>query len=297
MARLTANGIEIEYDVHGPEGGEPIVLVMGLGAQMIRWSMDMVGDLARRGYRVVRFDNRDVGLSHRFDDASPPSIGEVAKAVREGRRPDVPYFLSDMAADAAGVIEGLGLGSAHVVGASMGGMIVQMLAAEHPHRVRSMTSIMSTTGNPGLPPARPEAVAFLVNRGPDPHADLEAFLDHGLASARVMAGPAGVLDEAAERAGVEQSFRRAYYPVGFLRQYAAILGSGDRREALRRITAPTVVIHGADDPLVPVEGGHDTAACIPDAEMHVLPGMGHNIPAPLIPKVCDLIERAVRRAA
>ncbi|MFM8821638.1 MAG: alpha/beta fold hydrolase [Phenylobacterium sp.] len=297
MARLTANGIEIAYDVHGPEGGEPIVLVMGLGAQMIRWSMDMVGDLARRGYRVVRFDNRDVGLSHRFDDASPPSIGEVAKAVREGRRPDVPYFLSDMAADAAGVIEGLGLGSAHVVGASMGGMIVQMLAAEHPHRVRSMTSIMSTTGNPGLPPARPEAVAFLVNRGPDPHADLEAFLDHGLASARVMAGPAGVLDEAAERVGVEQSFRRAYYPVGFLRQYAAILGSGDRREALRRITAPTVVIHGADDPLVPVEGGHDTAACIPDAEMHVLPGMGHNIPAPLIPKVCDLIERAVRRAA
>ncbi|MFM8941174.1 MAG: alpha/beta fold hydrolase [Phenylobacterium sp.] len=297
MARLTANGIEIEYDVHGPEGGEPIVLVMGLGAQMIRWSMDMVGDLAGRGYRVVRFDNRDVGLSHRFDDVPPPSIGEVAKAVREGRRPEVPYFLSDMAADAAGVIDGLGFGSAHVVGASMGGMIAQMLAAEHPHRVRSMTSIMSSTGNPGLPPARPEAVAFLVNRGPDPHTDLEAFLDHGLASARVMAGPAGVLDEAAERAGIEQSFRRAYYPVGFLRQYAAILGSGDRRESLRRITAPTVVIHGADDPLVPVEGGYDTAACVPGAEMHVLEAMGHNIPAPLIPKVCDLIERAVRRAA
>jgi pimeloyl-ACP methyl ester carboxylesterase len=270
---------------------------MGLGAQMIRWSMDMVGDLAGRGYRVVRFDNRDVGLSHRFDDVSPPSIGDVAKAVREGRRPDVPYFLSDMAADAAGVIEGLGFGSAHVVGASMGGMIVQMLAAEHPHRVRSLTSIMSSTGNPGLPPAKPEAVAFLVNRGPDPHQDLEAFLEHGLRSARVMAGPAGLHDEAAERAGIEQSFRRAYYPVGFLRQYAAILGSGDRREALRRITAPTVVIHGADDPLVPVEGGHDTAACVPGAEMHVLEAMGHNIPAPLIPTVCDLIERAVRQAA
>ena len=180
MARLTANGIGIEYDIHGPEGGEPIVLVMGLGAQMIRWSMDMVGDLAGRGYRVVRFDNRDVGLSHRFEDHPPPNIGDVAKAVREGRRPEVPYFLSDMAADAAGVIEGLGFGSAHVVGASMGGMIVQMLAAEHPHRVRSMTSIMSTTGNPGLPPAKPEAVAFLVDRGPDPHQDLDAFLDHGL---------------------------------------------------------------------------------------------------------------------
>lgn len=297
MARLTANGIGIEYDIHGPEGGEPLVLVMGLGAQMIRWSMDMVGELAGRGYRVVRFDNRDVGLSHRFEDHPLPNIGDVAKAVREGRRPEVPYFLSDMAADAAGVIEGLGFGSAHVVGASMGGMIVQMLAAEHPHRVRSMTSIMSTTGNPGLPPAKPEAVAFLVDRGPDPHQDLDAFLDHGLKSARVMAGPAGVLDEAAERAGIAESFRRAYYPVGFLRQYAAILGSGDRREALRRITAPTVVIHGADDPLVPVEGGHDTAACIPGAEMHVLPGMGHNIPTPLIPQVCDLIERAVRRAA
>jgi len=259
--------------------------------------MDMVGDLAGRGYRVVRFDNRDVGLSHRFDDAPPPSLGDVAKAVREGRRPDVPYFLSDMAADAAGVIEGLGLGSAHVVGASMGGMIVQMLAAEHPHRVRSLTSIMSTTGNPTLPRAKPEAVAFLVNRGPDPHQDLDAFLDHGLKSARVMAGPAGLHDEAAERAGIEASFRRAYYPVGFLRQYAAILGSGDRREALRRITAPAVVIHGADDPLVPVEGGHDTAASVPGAEMHVLEAMGHNIPAPLVPTVCDLIERAVRRAA
>ena len=143
MAQLTANGIGIEYDIHGPEGGEPVVLVMGLGAQMIRWSMDMVGDLAGRGYRVVRFDNRDVGLSHRFDDAPLPSIGDVARAVREGRRPEVPYFLSDMAADAAGVIDGLGFGSAHVVGASMGGMIVQMLAAEHPHRVRSLTSIMS----------------------------------------------------------------------------------------------------------------------------------------------------------
>jgi pimeloyl-ACP methyl ester carboxylesterase len=179
----------------------------------------------------------------------------------------------------------------------MGGMIVQMLAAEHPHRVRSMTSIMSSTGNPGLPPAKPEAVAFLVNRGPDPHQDLDAFLEHGLKSARVIAGPTGVSDEAAERAGIEASFRRAYYPVGFLRQYAAILGSGDRREALRRITAPTVVIHGADDPLVPVEGGHDTAACVPGAEMHVLDGMGHNIPAALVPQVCDLIERAVRRAA
>jgi pimeloyl-ACP methyl ester carboxylesterase len=176
-------------------------------------------------------------------------------------------------------------------------VIAQMLAAEHPHRVRSLTSIMSSTGNPTLPPAKPEAVAFLVNRGPDPHQDLDAFLEHGLKSARVMAGPAGLHDEAAERAGIEASFRRAYYPVGFLRQYAAILGSGDRREALRRITAPTVVIHGADDPLVPVEGGHDTAACVPGAEMHVLGGMGHNIPAPLVPTVCDLIERAVRRAA
>ena len=176
-------------------------------------------------------------------------------------------------------------------------MIVQMLAAEHPHRVRSLTSIMSTTGNPTLPRAKPEAVAFLVNRGPDPHQDLDAFLEHGLKSARVMAGPAGLHDEAAERAGIEASFRRAYYPVGFLRQYAAILGSGDRREALRRITAPAVVIHGADDPLVPVEGGHDTAACVPGAEMHVLEAMGHNIPAPLVPTVCDLIERAVRRAA
>ncbi|OXE37340.1 MAG: alpha/beta hydrolase [Phenylobacterium zucineum] len=296
MPQITANGIALEYDIHGPETGEPILLIMGLGAQMTAWPLDLIHDLTARGYRVARYDNRDVGLSHKFEAHGAPDMTEVFKALMSGQKPPVPYFLSDMAADAAGMIDALGFGKAHIVGASMGGMIAQMLAAEHPHKVLSLTSIMSTTGNRDLPPAKPEAMARLTDRGPDPREDLEAFIEHGLAGARVMAGKGNPIDEDAQRQIIRDNFQRSFYPVGFLRQYAAIVGSGDRRAALATIKAPTVVIHGADDPLVPVEGGHDTAAVVPGAELHVLPGMGHNLPKGLISKIGDLIERAVARA-
>jgi len=296
MPQITANGIPFEYDIHGPETGEPILLIMGLGAQMTAWPMDFVNDLTARGYRVARYDNRDVGLSHKFEEHGAPDMTEVFKALMSGKKPSVPYLLSDMAADAAGVVDALGWDKAHIVGASMGGMIAQMLAAEHPHKVLSLTSIMSTTGNRELPPAKPEAMARLTERGPDPREDLEAFIEHGIAGAKVMAGAGNPIDEDAQRQIIRDNFERSFYPVGFLRQYAAIVGSGDRRAAIATITAPTVVIHGADDPLVPVEGGHDTAAVVPGAEMHVLPGMGHNLPKGLIPKIGDLIESAVARA-
>ena len=296
MPKITANGIPLEYDIHGPETGEPILLIMGLGAQMTAWPMDFVNDLTARGYRVARYDNRDVGLSHKFEEHGAPDMTEVFKALMSGQKPAVPYFLSDMAKDAAGMVDALGWEKAHIVGASMGGMIAQMLAAEHPHKVLSLTSIMSTTGNPALPPAKPEAMARLTDRGPDPRENLEAFIEHGVAGAKVMAGAGNPIDEDAQRAIIRENFQRSFYPVGFLRQYAAIVGSGDRRAAIATIKAPTVVIHGADDPLVPVEGGHDTVAVVPGAEMHVLPGMGHNLPKGLIPKIGDLIERAVARA-
>lgn len=296
MPQITANGIPLHYELHGPEAGEPMLLIMGLGAQMTRWPPAFVAELAARGYRVVQYDNRDVGLSHRFDEAGAPDMQEVYKALMSGQKPPVPYLVSDMAADGVGLLDALGFDRAHVVGASMGGMIAQMVAAEHPHRVLSLTSIMSTTGNPALPPAKPEAMERLSQRGPDPEADLEGFLDYGVASTRVLSGPNYMADESEVRANLRSDYERAFYPVGFARQMAAIVASGDRRAALAAITAPTVVIHGADDPLVPPTGGEDTAATIPGSELHILPGMGHNVPKPLIPTLCDLIERATARA-
>lgn len=295
MPETTANGISLHYDIHGPETGEPLLLIMGLGAQMTRWSADFVGELASRGYRVIRFDNRDVGLSQKLDEAGAPDMQAVYAAVMSGQKPPVAYVLSDMAADAVGLLDALKIDRAHIVGASMGGMIAQMVAAEHPQRVRSLTSIMSSTGNPALPPAKPEAMERLSNRGPDPLHDLEAFLDHGMVSSKVLGSPGYPVDEVELRAQLRSDYERSFYPVGFARQMAAIVASGDRRKALATITAPTVVIHGGDDPLVPKEGGEDTAANIPGAELHIVPGMGHNLPKALVVPVCDLIELATVR--
>ena len=296
MPQITANGIPLEYDIHGPETGEPLLLIMGLGVQMTRWPQEMVDDLAKRGYRVIRHDNRDVGLSHKFDAAGPSDVGAIVAALRTGEKPPAPYLLSDMAADSVGLLDALGIKKAHIVGASMGGMIAQTIAAHYPDRVLSLTSIMSTTGNPNLPPARPDAMARLVIPSPDPRQDLEAYLLHALSTAHIMAGEGNPVDEAQQRIDSTADANRAFYPVGVSRQMAAVVAMGDRRKAIATITAPTVVIHGADDPLVPVEAGHDTQATIPGAEMHIVAGMGHNLPQRLIPQINDLIERATRRA-
>lgn len=296
MPQTTANGIQIEYDIHGPESGEPLLLIMGLGVQMTRWPQEMVDDLAKRGYRVIRHDNRDVGLSHKFDAAGPSDIGAVVAALRSGQKPPAPYLLIDMAKDSVGLLDALGIKTAHIVGASMGGMIAQTIAAHFPDRVRSLTSIMSTTGNPGLPPARPDAMARLVMPAPDPRADIEAYLLHALSTAHIMAGEGNPVDETDARKQSTADVNRSFYPVGTSRQMAAVVATGDRRAAIATITAPTVVIHGADDPLVPVEAGQDTHATIPNSEMHIVAGMGHNLPKRLIPHINDLIERATKRA-
>ncbi|MEQ1784032.1 MAG: alpha/beta hydrolase, partial [Hyphomonadaceae bacterium] len=292
MPQITANGIPLEYDIHGPESGEPLLLIMGLGVQMTRWPQEMVDDLARRGYRVIRHDNRDVGLSHKFDEHGPSDIGAIVAALRTGVKPPAPYLLSDMAADSVGLLDALGIKQAHIVGASMGGMIAQTIASTYPDRVLSLTSIMSTTGNPNLPPARPDAMARLVIPSPDPTKDLEAYLLHALSTAHIMAGEGNPVDEAQQRIDSTADAKRAFYPVGVSRQMAAVVAMGDRRKAIATITAPTVVIHGADDPLVPVEAGQDTQTTVPGAEMHILAGMGHNLPRRLIPQINDLIERA-----
>lgn len=296
MPQAPTNGIFVEYESHGPADAEPVLLIMGLGTQMTRWPAPLYGKLVDRGLRVIRFDNRDVGLSAKLDDAGPVDMTAVIGALMQGRKPEVPYLLSDMAADAVGLLDHLGIESAHVVGASMGGMIAQMIAAEHPARVLSLTSIMSSTGNPALPRATPEAMAVLTNRPPHPETDLEGYLDHSVRAARVLGSPGYPMTEEALRERSLHDVRRSHYPAGFQRQYAAIAASGDRREKLKNITAPTVVLHGADDPLVPLAAGQDTAASIPGAEMRVVPGMGHDVPPGLYDTIVDAIMAAVARA-
>lgn len=296
MPRAKANGIELEYEATGPADGEPLLLIMGLGAQLTRWPSAFVDKLAARGLRVIRFDNRDIGLSSKFDAAGLPDFMAMFKALGEGRKPDVPYLLDDMAADAVGLLDALGIERAHIVGASLGGMLAQLVAADYPHRTLSLTSIMSTTGNRELPPASPQAMAVLNDRGPDPTADLEGYLDHGIKGAVVVGSPGYPINEAETRERLRGDFHRSYSPAGFQRQYAAAASSPDRRSKLATITAPTVVIHGAADPLVPLAGGHDTAASIPGAELIVIDGMGHDFPPPLFDAVAEGIMRAVDRA-
>ncbi len=293
MARVTANGIEIEYDEHGPRDAPPLLLVMGLGAQLVRWPMAMVEGLVRRGFRVIRFDNRDVGLSTKFDHLPVPNIVWTAAAARIGLSPAVPYTLADMALDAVGLLDALGIEAAHVVGASMGGMIAQLIAADHPARVRSLTSIMSTTGHPALsrPTMRCTAMLLRHPRGDD----LEAIVAHGVAAARMIGGSFPMEDAfMAERIRTETQRNR--HPAGFLRQMAAIVADGDRTRRLARIAAPTLVIHGTADPLVPVAGGRATARAIPGARLMEVAGMGHTLPPQVLPRIVDAIACHARGA-
>ena len=296
MARATANGLELEYDVFGDENGEPLLLIMGLGGQMTRWPVSLIDKLTARGFRVIRFDNRDVGLSQKLDAAGPPDIPAIIRALGEGKKPPAAYTLDDMAADAVGLLDALKIARAHIVGASMGGMIAQLVAADYPDRALSLTSIMSTTGAPDLARATPEAMAVLNDRGPDPLTDFEGFLTHSVKGSRVIGSPAYPADEAELREQAAAYYRRCYYPVGFLRQYAAVMASPDRRPRLKNVTAPTVVVHGDADPLVPLAGGRDTAQHIAGAELDIISGMGHDLPAPLYDRIVAAIVRAAERA-
>ncbi|MGH7748989.1 MAG: alpha/beta fold hydrolase, partial [Candidatus Dormibacteria bacterium] len=242
------------------------------------------------------FDNRDVGLSEKLDAAGPPDMAAIVEALGQGRTPPAAYTLSDMAADAVGLLDALGIRKAHIVGASMGGMIAQLVAADHPERTLSLTSIMSTTGAPDLPRATPQALSVLNERGPDPREDLEGYLAHSVKGSRVVGSPGFPADEAALRDRALADYRRSFYPVGFARQYAAVMASPERREKLRGVASPTVVIHGAADPLVPVEGGRDTAAQIAGAELVIVEGMGHDLPPQLFDRIVAAIASVAARA-
>lgn len=291
MAKVAVNGIEIEYDVFGAKDAPAVLMVMGLGAQLLRWPMNLVDALVARGYRVIRFDNRDVGLSTKCDATGTPNMAMMAVSHLLRRPIRAPYTLTDMATDAVGLLDALGIDRAHIVGASMGGMIAQLVAAHWPERTLSLTSIMSTTGNPALPGASLQAMGILLSR-PRNH-NREALVAHGVKAAKVVAARFPE-DEALMAERYRAEVTRNHHPAGFMRQMAAILADGDRRARLATIAAPTVVIHGADDPLVPAEGGRDTAASIPDARLVEIPGMGHTLPPAVIPTVVAAFESVAR---
>jgi pimeloyl-ACP methyl ester carboxylesterase len=293
MARVRANGIELEYDSFGAPSGRPLVLVMGLGGQMLLWDEGFCEALAERGHYVVRFDNRDVGLSTKFDAAGIPNVLELMQRGTSGTMPAVPYTLDDMADDTAGLLDALGLDEVHLCGASMGGMIAQTVAIRHGRRLRSLVSIMSSTGNPSLPPAQPEAMAVLMT---PPPSDRAGSLDAAVRTWRTIGSPGFPFDEAKIRARAGRLYDRSFHPEGTARQLAAILAHGNRAERLRNVTTPTLVIHGAADPLVPLEGGRDTARSIPGAELLVIEGMGHDLPEGAWPTLVGAISEHTAKA-
>ena len=287
MPQIAANGVTLEYETYGNPAHPPLLLIMGLGAQLTLWPIELVDALVARGYRVIRYDNRDIGLSTKFTAAGVPDLPAVMMAMMSGKPPALPYTLTDMADDAAALLTALGIDRAHIVGASMGGMIAQLVAINHADRVASLTSIMSTTGNPTLPPAKPEAMAALMERPTT--AELTDVLALGLRISRAIGSPGYPAPEDRLRTRIERDFRRSFHPTGAGRQMAAIMADGDRRERLKAVTAPTLVIHGEVDPLVPVEGGKDTAAAIPGATLLTIPGMGHDLPLELVDRIADAI--------
>ena len=281
--------VELAYESFGDPAGRPLLLVMGLATQMLAWHEDLCRALVARGFHVVRFDNRDVGLSTHLHDAPPPDV----MAALGGDTSSAAYTLEDLADDAVGLLDGLGLTEpVHVVGASMGGMIAQTLAIRHPDRVASLTSIMSTPSPKiGSPTQAAAAVLFAP-----PATTRDEAVQRAVQAYRVIGSPGYPLDEQwlSEIAG--QAYDRAYDPLGVARQLLAVHASGDRTPALRELDVPTLVVHGEDDQLVQVEGGRATAAAVPGAELLVVPGMGHNMPREIWPQLVVAITAVADRA-
>ena len=294
-------GIEIFYEDSLERGGNPhadvILLVMGLGAQMTLWPDELVAALVGDGFRVIRYDNRDIGLSQKFEGARAPSPAIQVLRKKIGFPAKVPYKLKDMADDGVGLLDALGIGRAHVVGASMGGMIVQLMAVHHPERLMTLTSIMSTTGSGRLPQAEKHAIEALT--APLAGMDEETVVTHGINIARNIGSPPSAefpFDETAQRERVLRSMRRSIYPQGLPRQLAAIIDDGDRTSRLGAVRTPTLVLHGEADPLVKLAGGEATAAAISGARLVTIPGWGPDLPIPLIPRIASEIAGHARGA-
>jgi len=289
IQRARVGDLDLAYETFGDAGDPPVLLVMGLATQMIGWPDDFCAGLAARGHFVVRFDNRDIGLSTHLHSARAADV----LAVLAGDTSSVPYALADLADDTVGLLDALGLDAVHVVGASMGGMIAQLVALRHPERVRSLTSIMSTTGDPTV--GGPSEAALAVLLAP-PAGDREGAVRRVVDTYRVIGSPGFEFDESVVRDRAGLSFDRAYDPAGVARQLGAVLTTPDRTRDLEAVSVPTLVIHGSADALVNVDGGRAPAAAVPGAELFVVEGMGHDLPREVWPeitdRICALIDRA-----
>lgn len=281
--------IEIAYEEFGNKSNIPVLLLMGAGAQMLSWHEDFCEKLATHGMHPIRFDNRDAGLSTHMHNAPMPDF----QAALAGDFSTISYNLSDMAADTVGLLDILGLKSVHLVGASMGGFISQMIASEYPERVRSMTCIMSTTGDPSV--GQPASDTFQKLAGPPPKNRKEA-MEQSVRNFRVVGSPAYPLDEAEVRERAGLAYDRSNDPLGMIRQAVAVIASGDRTPRLRNLHLPTLVIHGDSDRMCDVSGGKAIAAAIPDSELVIFEGMGHNMPRPLWDRLITLITRHIKKA-
>lgn len=281
MPSTIANGITLEYETEGDTGDPPVLLIMGLGAQLTSWDPAFCRALAGRGFFVIRYDNRDVGRSTWFDDTGAPDVAGLLDGTWSP-----PYSMADLAADAAGLLDALGIASAHVVGVSMGGMIAQTFAIAYPDRTRTLVSIMSTTGDPSVGQPHPEALAALLAPPPTTR---EGAVEQAVTTWKVIGSPGFPFDEPAVRDKAGSDFDRGFHPAGTARQLGAILTQPDRTADLAGLDLPALVIHGADDPLVDPSGGRATAAAIPGARLDLVPGMGHDLPPALFDRfVADL---------
>jgi pimeloyl-ACP methyl ester carboxylesterase len=283
MPNVTANGIQIEYDTFGNNSSPALLLIMGGGSQMIYWEVEFCELLAKRGHFVIRFDNRDVGLSTKFEEAGIPDI----MTAMNGGSVNPAYTLGDMAGDAAGLLDALGIEKAHICGASVGGMIAQAVSYLYPERVLSLTSIMSSTGNPELPQIKPDILAEVYKPIPD---EREAYIEHQVNMWRKLWSPGFPFDEKRLRALMANSYDRSYYPQGMARQGVAVIAHGYQKSSIASIKAPTLVIHGDKDPFMPLEGGKETAQLIPDSKLLIINGMGHDIPEETWTEIADAIS-------
>ena len=284
MPTLTANGIQLAYETHGDPDAPPVLLIMGLGGQLTMWPDKLIEDLIAGGYRVIRFDNRDIGLSHHHTGEKPPKIIRQMILRRLGIKKKTPFTLLDMAQDTLGLIDALELERPHIVGISMGGMIGQHVAALTSEKVASFTALMTTTGNPKLPKPSRTVMQAMIRRGPPPETRGE-IIDASVAAFGVIGTPGEDQNQNGMRDRITISYDRSYNPMGVARQMAAIVHAGDFRDYTRRVKAPTLVLHGSADPLVPIEGGQDIASIVPGAKMETIKGMGHDVPPRFLPEI------------
>ena len=297
MPTIQTNGICIEYDTFGNDMLPPLILIMGYSGQMILWGEKFCEKLAGEGLFVIRFDNRDVGLSSKIEDAGDDDFNELAAAILQGQNVQVPYTLDDMAADTIGLMDGLGIKKAHVLGTSMGGMIAQIMAINYPERLYSIISMSSTTGNPKLFSGISSEKYFLPVRPMSVPHERNANIEYTVQGMRELAGSGFTFEEEYMRGLAQASYDRCFYSKGVERQLLALMVSGNRRPCLEKLTIPTLVIHGDADPLVPVEGGIDTAKAIPGATLLIVEGMGHDLPMGAWDRIVDGIAAHVKNAS